>query len=347
MFDSETFETCLFDLRSHSLAASTGLARMEIDTQEPMHTTKASSACLSLTFVGMVIMITSGGVLVFWLAYRQGSSLGLFALRALRPPIGEPLPDRWQAPEQCIIPNYRFNGSNEPGVGFAANYHIESTYRASGIAAGLLKTDQYVRFSQSWIQILVTEFCETHPTSRFCVSGDDDLVVWTAEVPNVESRIVPDSFTGQRTQSPLSFNASIGKPVFGCTSTKRLMVAAQGSLVLSIPHIQKRFFLPCENSSKRECKLGLYRCRSDSKKNCFPMVFEIDSDFVLDEHSELTIGNANSLPLVAFTDSSQVNGGADGGFIVRNNWGAVGHSLEYLLGRRSSDIDRRICANRR
>jgi hypothetical protein len=280
-------------------------------TYESMRTTPAKPWCLTLTFIGIIIVIASGGVLVFWFARRHGVAMGLVALRALQPPREEPLPFRWSVNNSYLIPNY---GQSSPRLGFSANYHLEATFRSLGIECCELPPSQYVRFSQEWVASLLKSFCYANPRSVFCEKGIDDLAVWSRSL-SVEA--VPASSSEMRVNFTVAHVDSAG----GVVATKRLMLSHRIPPILALPRLLKRFW----NGSS---VIG---------------TFEIDSDFVFDGESELVLTERNSVPLVAYNDFAAADG--SGGFIVRNNWGAVGHTLEYLLGEISIDADRRICPN--
>jgi hypothetical protein len=94
---------------------------------------------------------------------------------------------------------------------------------------------------------------------------------------------------------------------------RRRLLARQAPLILWMPRLQKCF-------STRDA------------------VFGVESDVVAGKYSEIVPGVRTTLPLVGYTDA---------GFVVRNNWGAVGHTLGDLFGEMSADIDRRECPNER
>jgi hypothetical protein len=258
-------------------------------------------------------VIASGGVLVFWFARRHGVNLGIAALRALQPPREEPLPRRWSVAPSFLIPNYC---AAPPALGFSANHHLEATYRASGIAAGLLPSRAYVRFSQPWLAAAIADFCQSGAEPTFCVPAVDDLLAWSGRFALLRA-LAPE---GAEPPTP-ALNCTVAPAVSagGVTATKRLLLSTESPLILSLPRLRKRF--------------------PDNRS------FDVDSDFVPDGLSVLAPGPRNSVPLVGYNDFAA--GGSRGGLIVRNNWGAVGHSIEYLLGQISLDMDRRLCPNAR
>jgi hypothetical protein len=106
--------------------------------------------------------------------------------------------------------------------------------------------------------------------------------------------------------------------VGGLSATKRLLLSKQYPLILWLPQIRKRFPTISET-------------------------FAIDSDFSFDDFSELAVGPSITLPILGYSDFS----GFSGGLIVRNNWGAVGHTAAYLEGLIPIDLDRKFCPNPR
>jgi hypothetical protein len=283
---------------------------------ERVTTTPVQPWCLTVTFLGILVCIASGGVVVFCFAWGHGQSLGLFALRAMQPPREEPLPSRFVVPERFLVPNHP---QAEPGLAFAATYYLESSYRARAVADGQLAPSQFIRFNQTELASSIVVSCENQ-SSPVC-APNDDLIVWTRPF-----NVFPISASNSHRSNPLRFSVTRTESVGSINLARRRLLARQAPLIFWMPSLQKRFWVPND-----EC---LDRCFG---AKC-PVVFGVDSDVVDDQYSEIVAGPRTTLPLIGYTDD---------GFVVRNNWGAVGHRLEYLFGEMSADMDRRACPNPR
>ena len=125
---------------------------------ERIETTLANPGCVIFTFIGVFLIISCGGIIIFWLAYRHGLNMGLAALRVLQPPREEPLPTRFMINSSYFIPSHQYS-SNASFV-FSITYLLESHYRFNGINNKYLNPNQYLQINQDILANTMIYLCK-------------------------------------------------------------------------------------------------------------------------------------------------------------------------------------------
>ena len=308
---------------------------MNGDAEFSFERTPANSLCLLLTFFAVLFTIAGGGLIVYWFARNHGMVLGLTALRNVLPPREEPVPDLWTINDTYVIPFHRRSGRM---LGFTVAEHLESLYRHNGIENRLLGNDEYLALSQESLASAIEAFCATDPQSPYCIGGANENVFWTDRVS--KSAVIPETAEGvPGLSNPLKVTVGAVKSSRGLFEVKRTLLYSFRPLLLSIPRLRKRAWVVSDGDS------GV-ACPGNIEARCIQRVVDIDSEWFESPVSETVFAEPNVVPLVGYNDNFVLYG-YDGGFIVKNNWGAVGHTREFLLGKLPADIDRLLCPNPR
>ena len=123
-----------------------------------------------------------------------------------------------------------------------------------------------------------------------------------------------------------------------------------------MPIPMARFWFTCEeedinNDLSEACSKKLFRCNYNRSKFCYYTDFLIEGDFFNLESDQIVAGPSQSLILIGYNDNfiaNQINFKGStpaGGFIMKNGRGAVGHSIEYLIGEITNQEENKICPN--
>lgn len=326
-----------------------------------MDTTPVKPGCILLTLIGIILIISSGGIIIFWLAYRHGLNMGLSALRELQPPREEPLPPRFSINDTFFIPNHPFSPENS--FAFSSIYLLESFYRANGVYFNYLDYDQYLELNQDFLAQTLIQICQsdTFKYTQYCNGNPypDDILtfsslfvnnlVYPSQFPQKDLNQTNATCHKKNNSNPLRFTASGSDFFSGVATTKQSLLVSSSPHLMTIPIPSARFWFPCTTDTNSICRDKLFQCNNNRSSYCYFLDFPIESDFVSNENYQIVAGKSQSLILIAYNDyfiPNQLfpsNNRQTGGFIVKNGHGAIGHSLEYLLGAISNQDDNKIC----
>lgn len=163
--------------------------------------------------------------------------------------------------------------------------------------------------------------------------------------------------------NPIEFKIKSFQAENNIPMTKRLLITKQRPIGLGTPIPDYLFFAPCDNSSYST----LDACSESQRVKCpegytseYCARIMVDSrirdgTFVyLEDFSRVVYAGGHAVNIVGYNDdwvyksrivSEQSMNELRGGFIIHNSWRAPGHSVEYLMGRRSEENEAVICPN--
>ncbi|OHS96207.1 hypothetical protein TRFO_10152 [Tritrichomonas foetus] len=342
---------------------------------ERINTTLANPMCVILTFIGIFLIISSGGIIVFWLAYRHGMNMDLVALYDLQPPREEPLPTRFSISDSYFIPKHSYNKSTEDV--FAASYLLESHYRAKGITNKYIQPNQYLEISKSLMHDHLLDFCtsENGVSSVFCsqMNHPDDHFIFSS-INDSSNSIFPEAANQKTPNNPLKFSFSDPQIFSGVSTTKRSLLISGIPHSMTMPLPKARFWFPCTiDSNNKMCKDRLFQCSYNQAQYCYFTDFPIEGDFIESESTQIVSGHRQSLILLAYNDffipnnilsnfyhsqnsnsysyklyrsganSPVYSANSYGGFILKTGRNITGHSIEYLIGNISNHQENILC----
>ena len=206
----------------------------------------------------------------------------------------------------------------------------------------------------------------------------EDIVLWAKEFPETQRAVLPASacpyqpapedqmvcpagYAESLANNPLEFRVKATRMTTGIESAKRLLVESGRPLSFSLAMPLQRYWFECSNGLVKDgdvCKYKLYPCQHDASLDCAPHDFALqkgsDSEMIFHPTSETVPGTGHAMVVVGYNDDFVpkriVNFAGRppmrGGFIVRNSWGAKGHSIEYLMNEISEDQESYICPNK-
>lgn len=163
--------------------------------------------------------------------------------------------------------------------------------------------------------------------------------------------------------NPIEFKIKSFQAENNIPMAKRLLISKQRPLGLGTPIPDYLFFAPCGNSS-----YSTHDACSEAKRVQCPEGYESeycarimvdsrirDGTFVyLNDFSRIVYAGGHAVNIVGYNDdwvyksrivSEKSMTELRGGFIIHNSWRAPGHSVEYLMGRRSEENEAVICPN--
>lgn len=325
---------------------------------ERIETTLANPGCVIFTFIGIFLMVSCGGIIIFWLAYRHGLNMGLAALRVLQPPREEPLPTRFMINNSYLIPNHKYNSNT--AFAFSATFLLESYYRFNGIINKYLNSNQYMQINQDILVNMLIYLCKNKYTnSSFCFEREfpDDMMILSSLFEN--QNIYPFDFNLSFTNfekydesNPLKFSSSNTQIFSGVSTTKRSLLFSDQPHIMTMPIPMARYWFPCEEDDISEvCQNKLFRCEYDRSKFCYYTDFRIKEDFFNFDPSQIVAGPSQSLVLIGYNDNfiphltNKNSKSHIGGFILKSGHGAYGHSIQYLIGKITNQEENKICPN--
>lgn len=325
---------------------------------EPLDSRPVTAGCFIVTLIILIIIIGGGGGLVFWLAYHHGTGMGLETLRLLQPPREEPLPRRYSIDSTFITPfHLQYNISN--AFAFGSTHLLQSLYKHEAISRNKLPKNQYLRFSQNLIASNLVNRCKKINDSIHCPNGfpKNDVILFAHSFIDLKNTIIPYSKEKDEAyinRNFLQFTVIDSSRLRGIGQTKKLVLSQDRPLYFTMPHPMTRIWLNCTNplvSNAIECTKNYYKCKDKNDSYCAPYDFPMSSELYYSKETDIELGEKTSQILVAYNDDfvpkSLTNSVTRGGFITLNNWGAEGHSLDYLMGFISDDEENRICPNKK
>ncbi|KAK8886489.1 hypothetical protein M9Y10_041952 [Tritrichomonas musculus] len=164
--------------------------------------------------------------------------------------------------------------------------------------------------------------------------------------------------------NPIEFKIKSIEAANNIPMAKRLLISKQRPLGLGTPIPDYLFYAPCDDSSYSKLDI----CTNESKRTKCPEGYKSeycakimvdsrvrDGTFVyVDDFSRIVYAGGHAVNIVGYNDdwvyksrlvSEQSMHELHGGFIIHNSWRAPGHSVEYLMGRRSEENEAVICPN--
>ena len=162
--------------------------------------------------------------------------------------------------------------------------------------------------------------------------------------------------------NPFEFSIKSISYAANVNDTKKLLVQKQRPLGIGIGIGVTEFFAPCDSSSystSSQCVNKETLCPDGyTSQYCHKVTVESRDDdgaftFVQDFNRTSFLG-AHEMNIVGYNDdwiynsrftTSKSLANLKGGFILHNSWRSQGHSVDYLLGRRSEENENVICPN--
>lgn len=162
--------------------------------------------------------------------------------------------------------------------------------------------------------------------------------------------------------NPLEFKIKSISYAANVNDTKKLLVEKQRPLGIGVGIGETKFYAPCDSSSYSEsdqCKNNQTICPAGyTSKYCHELIVQsrdLDGAFTfVNDFNRTTLLGAHEMNIVGYNDdwvylsrftTSKSLSNLKGGFILHNSWRSQGHSIDYLLGRRSEENENVICPN--
>lgn len=328
---------------------------------ERIETTIANPGCIVFTFLAIFVIISCGGIIIFWLAYRHGLNMGLAALRVLQPPREEPLPTRFMINNSYFIPKRQYNLNI--AFTFSVTYLLEAYYRFNGIDKKYLNSNQYLQISQEILAKTLIDLCKSNTLNKthFCVNRENPDNLITLSSYFGDQAVFPSELKLETLDTknksdlevnPLKFSVSDIQIFSGVSTTKRSLLISDQPHIMTMPMPMARFWFPCnDDSSNKICNERLFRCQYNLSKFCYYVDFPVEADFFNLKSDQLVAGPSQSQILIGYNDNfiphqSYSNSNLPiGGFLIKNCHGEIGHSINYLMGEISNQEENEICPN--
>ena len=163
-------------------------------------------------------------------------------------------------------------------------------------------------------------------------------------------------------RNPIEFKIKSFETASDVFHARKLMVKNQRPLTIGAPLPKILYYAPCDNSgwSKYpQCTDNPVDCpKGYSSTKCAVLSLPgraPDGTFILvDDYTRTASWGGHAMNVVGYnddwiyrsrhvTDKSLAN--LKGGFVLHNSWRSPGHSVEYLMGRRSEENEAVICPN--
>jgi len=177
-----------------------------------------------------------------------------------------------------------------------------------------------------------------------------------------ENELQCPDFDKHVSTNPIEFDIEDPELAIGIQKVKELIVKVQRPVTFSIPLPVTRYWYECNDKNpkvmeSKMCQESLYRCQHDPSKFCSFMDYQLSkpntAEMITHNSDSISYGVGHAMVMVGYNDNLieplPVNitrkPPSKGGFILRNSWGARGHSLEYLMGKISHDQEMIICPN--
>ena len=304
---------------------------------------KAKPKCLIITLIIIILMISIGGIFVYWLAYKHGLSIGIASLLLFKLPKKEPLPFLYNLFDPEI--NFEFNFEyNYPFNSLSILHILEYLYRKQGITEQYLDYNEYLYLSPFSYYNLYLNFCEENFHLKYCKNNNnsyqiqenlENLNEFINYYPLILKYILPltictkfqcNNLNKFLNLNPLNFNIEKILYSFGIIPTKKLLLSSKRPL---------QFFIKEPIQIYNNLKFNLFQ--------------NFNQEIIFDYNSNYSFENYYSMLLIGYNDnfiSQEINNySTKGGFIFKKNWGLNGNSLNYLLGKISKIEEQNICPN--
>ncbi|KAK8838835.1 hypothetical protein M9Y10_032875 [Tritrichomonas musculus] len=200
-------------------------------------------------------------------------------------------------------------------------------------------------------------------------------------IPELHNHIVPESvcpyvktpspdtdfecadFEKAVENNPIDFKVKGMKTAYDVRGVKQLLISAQRPLGIGVPMGSMNFYVPCEGSEYQdteECREKYHPCPYE-KDGSYCYILQVsartgDSVFASSEYIERIIeSGGHAMNIVGYNDNYQYIdrfapkesiAEMKGTFIIHNSWGATpGHSIDFLLGKRTLENEEVQCPN--
>ncbi|EAY12864.1 hypothetical protein TVAG_430280 [Trichomonas vaginalis G3] len=163
-------------------------------------------------------------------------------------------------------------------------------------------------------------------------------------------------------QNPIGFNIKSYNYAVNVNNTKRLLYKAKRPLGIGVPIGENYFFAPCDSSSystddecvkqTTPCPAG-YQAKFCKKVTIEGRIYDGTFSFINDANRSSFLG-VHEMDIVGYNDEWVYTSKWDtdksmalmkGGFILHNSWREVGHSVDFLLGKKSYENEMVTCPN--
>ena len=256
---------------------------------------------------------------------------------------------------------------------FAIISILESFYRKQGIEKGYLTNSQTVKFSPDYFHDYITNFCSTDRSIGSCRESPNfsfsDYVMILKGLSDPGKTLIPEAAypyletkdstlyntitTDIIKNNPFSFtikNSSFRSTV---DTIKELLYTSQAPIEITLPMPETRYWYNCNFNSFINDTEWCQRGTSDIAPFHYKWDRKDDSTCIYHLSGETTITNAREMVLVGYDDEliEEIPFNitelppAKGAFVIKNSWGSTGHSLEYLKGSLSPNLERAMCPN--
>jgi hypothetical protein len=159
-------------------------------------------------------------------------------------------------------------------------------------------------------------------------------------------------------KNPIEYTIKGMETVYDVKSAKELLFKKKRPLGIGAPLPTLFFYTPCEDyPNSTHCKHETFVCPDDPTKYCHRHSIDArQRDGIFLTRSELGfVGElgGHAMNVVGYNDDwiyrnrfqNSDHAKLRGGLILHNSWAAPGHSVDYLMGKRSEENENLICPN--
>ena len=180
------------------------------------------------------------------------------------------------------------------------------------------------------------------------------------QIKGEDQMICPD-YSEKLKKTPIEFTLSGGELAVGIDKVKELIYKYKEPVTFSIGMPVSRYWYECDKNhiiaNTSMCKDHIYPCKHNHSKYCSFLDYQISkpntAEMITHTTQNIFYGVGHAMVLVGYNDNLveplPINISrkkqSKGVFILRNSWGARGHSLEYLSGKISHAQELQICPN--
>ena len=176
-----------------------------------------------------------------------------------------------------------------------------------------------------------------------------------------EDQMICPDYENQLKETPIEYKLTGGELAVGIDKVKDLLYKYKEPLAFSIGMPVSRYWYECDKNhiitNSSMCRNKIYPCKHDKTKYCSFLDYQISkpntAEMITHTTKNVFYGVGHAMVLVGYNDNLiealPVNitqrKPTTGVFILRNSWGARGHSIEYLSGKISHAQELQICPN--
>jgi hypothetical protein len=322
---------------------------------------KAKTHCVVLAFAFIAVIVLGGGFAVFWLAYKQGQSIGLASFRLLRFPVEGNIPSLAHIDIMSIIPP---SGSGKENVWISSIlYVLASQYKYQAVTMGNYKRDYFLELSQIAFMELIREIRSDSANVDFEIADQTEIhpLVFSNRVKSepylshlvfpYSACLVPGCVNDKEmvNSNPIEFALGESNFYHGINQIKKAIFTSKAPVVMPFSIPETETFVSCESEegiNNSFCVNGI-GTKFVKKYNNSDLT---DTQLSFADMHQLTASNETFFTLIGYNDDyefySLPGGKIDrGGFIARPSYKVSGHTMEYLLGRLSEAEENYNCPN--